>query len=557
MRFLFQGIFCVVLFFISSFAFSATLLLLNEQSPRVLQAFTLTHTSSAVQAPVLKDTATHLGRMHQKHVRFIQQYRGLKVYDAAGVAHFNNMPMALAETDFTHLLQIQPPSSMDGQVYEGVDADLAALPVFKPTARDLNKALSAAMQYDESTRKTKSIYTEKAVEPIVYVNAKTQKARYGYLASFIALPSSKGKDPARMQMVVDASDLSVYESQNRLMTEAHFVPLQMGAGGLGGNEKMGRLSYDGLPLDKHYASFYILRDAGAGVCALQNQDVIVKNFHTDTVVNFNCQKQDEGHNHLYWDDALGKVNGGYSPENDAIFAGSMIKAMYRQWYGLEPVINLDGSPMALVMRMHFEWDNAAWEGNAMIFGDGIDLFYPLTSLGITAHEISHGFTEQNSNLNYVNQSGAMNEAFSDMAAKAAEVYAYGHVVNWSIGEEVMKRRGVALRYMDKPSRDCEWHAPSESCSIDDTSEYTADLNVHFASGVYNRAFYLLANSPGWDVRKAFGVMVNANRNYWTPHATYATGACGVLKSANELGDDLDAVKLAFQTVGVSLTNCRV
>lgn len=58
----------------------------------------------------------------------------------------------------------------------------------------------------------------------------------------------------------------------------------------------------------------------------------------------------------------------------------------------------------------------------MNFGDGTSYFYPLTSLDVTSHEISHGHTEQNSGLQYSAQSGGMNDAFSDMAGEAAEYF---------------------------------------------------------------------------------------------------------------------------------------
>ncbi len=58
----------------------------------------------------------------------------------------------------------------------------------------------------------------------------------------------------------------------------------------------------------------------------------------------------------------------------------------------------------------------------MTFGDGASYFYPLVSLDVSAHEVSHGFIEQNSNLIYSGQSGGINEAFSDMAGEAAEFY---------------------------------------------------------------------------------------------------------------------------------------
>src|SRR4029079_4516028 len=129
---------------------------------------------------------------------------------------------------------------------------------------------------------------------------------------------------------------------------------------------------------------------------------------------------DEQHNKLYWDADLHTVNGGYSPDNDALFGGAVIKNMYQQWYGV-PVLKENGKPMMLVMVVHNPIDNAFWDGKKMTFGDGVRMFYPLTSLGVAAHEISHGFTEQHSNLTYYGQSGGMNEAYSDMAAQAAEV----------------------------------------------------------------------------------------------------------------------------------------
>ena len=100
------------------------------------------------------------------------------------------------------------------------------------------------------------------------------------------------------------------------------------------------------------------------------------------------------------------------------------------------------------------YENAFWDGKQMTFGDGDTMMYPLVSLGVGAHEISHGFTEQHSNLEYYGQSGGINEAFSDMAAQAAEYYS-AKKNSWQIGPEIMKEDSgyEALRYMDKPSRD--------------------------------------------------------------------------------------------------------
>ena len=176
------------------------------------------------------------------------------------------------------------------------------------------------------------------------------------------------------------------------------------------------------------------------------------------------------------------------------------------------------------------------------------MMYPLVSLSVGAHEISHGFTEQHADLNYTGQSGGMNESFSDMAAQAAEFYSTGKS-SWQIGGEIMKASSgyKALRYMDKPSRD-GW-------SIDRANQYRKGMDVHYSSGVYNRLFYVLAHQPDWNVRKAFQVMVKANMDYWTPYSTFEQGACGVLSAATDLGFSVDGVKQALDNVVIQYQQC--
>jgi len=71
------------------------------------------------------------------------------------------------------------------------------------------------------------------------------------------------------------------------------------------------------------------------------------------------------------------------------------------------------------------FDNAFWDGTRINIGDGCIQFYPLTSLDVVAHEIAHGFTQFNSELIYSGQSGALNEAFSDMAGNCCFTQALG------------------------------------------------------------------------------------------------------------------------------------
>ena len=254
----------------------------------------------------------------------------------------------------------------------------------------------------------------------------------------------------------------------------------------------------------------------------------------------------------YHEDGYDKDNGAASPTNDALYAGYVIKHMYHDWYGIEVLTKSDGSPMKLVMRVHYGdgYENAYWDGKQMTFGDGDTMMYPLVSLGVGGHEISHGFTEQHSGLEYFGQSGGLNESFSDMAAQAAEFYSAGKS-SWQIGPEIMKEDSGydALRYMDKPSRDGE--------SIDTADDYYGGLDVHYSSGVYNHLFYILSNQPDWDIRKSFDVMVKANMDYWTPYASFDEAGCGVISAAKDLGFSIEDVKKSLTEVAVDYQKCLI
>src|SRR5439155_7283312 len=114
-----------------------------------------------------------------------------------------------------------------------------------------------------------------------------------------------------------------------------------------------------------------------------------------------------------------------------------------------------------------------------------------TILSIGAHEVSHGFTEQHSDLIYNEESGGLNESFSDMAGTAADYYIYSKN-SWGVGAEISKSGDGPFRFMDQPSKDCHGRSPGAHCSIDRASQYhcTKDqegipycLDVHYSSGV--------------------------------------------------------------------------
>ncbi|HEY9405497.1 MAG TPA: M4 family metallopeptidase [Pyrinomonadaceae bacterium] len=161
----------------------------------------------------------------------------------------------------------------------------------------------------------------------------------------------------------------------------------------------------------------------------------------------------------------------------------------------------DGVTGLISSKVHYgvSYNNAFWNGSYMTYGDGDgSSFSPLVTLDICGHEMQHGITERTANLTYANESGALNESWSDVFGAMVERYAKGQTSNtWKIGEQCYTPgiAGDALRYMDNP------HSASNSgYTADDDPDHYAERytgtgdsgGVHINSGIANKAFYLVA-----------------------------------------------------------------
>lgn len=401
-------------------------------------------------------------------------------------------------------------SNWHGFQLNNIDKDLPSVTVKLSQADAISLLKSNALKESE-----KDTYNEQA--KLVVMMNKNRKAELVYLTSFVV----NGKNPSRPTAFIDPNSGKVLAQWQGLTSKD--------ARGPGGNEKTGRYDYG--------ADFPFMEVTEDCHMETTNVDTIDMNHQTSGGNIFQFETCGDNPENTYKE-----INGAYSPLNDAHYFGNVVFHMYSDWYNTSPLT------FRLKMRVHFAngYENAFWDGQQMTFGDGANFFYPLVSLDVSAHEVSHGFTEQNSGLIYANQSGGINEAFSDIAGEAAEFYnnqTHGGGNDWLVGETIFKGpRGQALRYFEDPTRD--------GISIGNANDYVDGMDVHYSSGVYNRAFYLLANSPGWDTKKAFDVFVLANQVYWTADATYDSAACGVKLASNDLGYASTDVEHAFNTVAV-------
>ena len=186
-------------------------------------------------------------------------------------------------------------------------------------------------------------------------------------------------------------------------------------------------------------------------------------------------------------------------------------ALFKEVFGRD---SYDGQGAAVVATVHYErdYDNAFWDGNQLVFGDGdgkvFDRFTkPVDVLG---HELSHAVTQFTANLTYQGQSGALNESISDVFGSCLKQRLLGQTADeadWLIGEGIFlpSVQGRALRSMAAPGTAYDDPALGKDPQVATMADYvdTQDDNggVHTNSGIPNKAFHLAATGIGgtsWD-----------------------------------------------------------
>jgi len=174
--------------------------------------------------------------------------------------------------------------------------------------------------------------------------------------------------------------------------------------------------------------------------------------------------------------------------------------------------SVDGKGLTLIHSVHFgvDYGNAFWEGTQMVYGDGDQVFKSFTKdIDITGHELTHGVVQYQANLEYVAQSGAINESMADIFGVMVRQLALKEDTtkdeNWLIGRTCMKGTGYALRSMANPGSAFRNHPilgddpqPGHMDNYMDlpNTERGDHGGVHINSGIPNHAFYLVAKEIG-------------------------------------------------------------
>ncbi len=208
--------------------------------------------------------------------------------------------------------------------------------------------------------------------------------------------------------------------------------------------------------------------------------------------------------------------------------------------------------MNTMVYLSGSWDEKTKTGNFKNWAGSLD---------IAAHEMAHGITAHTSCLEYLNESGAINESFSDMMGMAVEYYYDRENFDWALGEDIIspanKSRKGGLRFIDHPNKR----------NMPDTYRgkywYTGKADhggVHTNSSVGNKAFYLMVEGgthngvavPGIGMDKAVLIAYRANQNYLIKRSQYTDCAKSFILAAKDLYGDEDARKVLLAWKAVNL-----
>lgn len=246
--------------------------------------------------------------------------------------------------------------------------------------------------------------------------------------------------------------------------------------------------------------------------------------------------------------------------------------LFAEEYGRD---SLDGQGVTLNGTVHYGkgYDNAFWNGEQMVFGDGDGVVFGrfTASLDVIGHELAHGVTQYTANQEYAGQPGALNEHLSDVFGILVKQRRLGQTADqadWLIGAELLRPgvQGVALRNLLHPGTAYDDPRLGRDPQPDHMAQFVTTAEdhggVHLNSGIPNRAFALAATvlgGPAWEGvgRVWYDVLTGPGLTTTTDFAGFA--ALTLTAAAARFGagsGQHNAVRTAWEEVGVPVAGGR-
>jgi Zinc metalloprotease (elastase) len=418
-----------------------------------------------------------------------------------------------------------------GYAATGLEQDLGTLKLLN--AVEQQQRLEHYIERFQAAAETPRIIMRSAVSPVIFLDA-DRSAHYALAVEIFSDALPERNDPKTVRVILAAHTDTVIAVQN--ISQHAFT----GGAGPSGNDKVSAEDYRADDAELTPPTTFIVdkHDAGGlSLCYFDAENVETRSAEhesdtgdlSETAFVYDCGES--------MVNAYKTINTAKSPLNDAHYRGQVSSRMFEDYLGQKPYFD---EPVVQYVHYGKSYDNAFYEEGTVYYGDGGIKFYPLVSLNTIAHEIAHGFTSghgagSEKKLMVSGEASAINEAFSDMAGEAAEYFLNGSS-DWLVGADSWPQ-DQAVRYMQSPELDGR--------SVGHIDDYRAGLDGHYGSGIFNKAFYTLANNimePGapWAMEYAFYAFASANQTCWLANSTFIDAADCVMRQASAVASRLQS-----------------
>lgn len=479
-----------------------------------------------------KETSDNSGLSHQRNQQF---YKGIKVEYGTLITHCRNGNV----------------ESINGEIYNASSLDLT--PSFN-AIEGLNKALlniNAIKYLWEDEQQSQIVgYQKPQGELLIYPIVKTGEVKLAYKYDIYTI-----EPLSRQEVYVDAHNGEILFKEQIIKHATSFN---------------GNKITTPIPNNSNVSDFESLITGTAntkysGVRSIETRFDTTLNMHVlndltrgAEIVTYNCERIPASYQNVHFKD---NDNNWTSAEHANSFFDNAAQdghwgaeMTYDFWKTIFNRDSFDDNNGILKSYVHYRQttvslSNAFWNGSFMTYGDGASK--PFTSIDVCGHEIGHAVCTYTASLAYQNQSGAINEAYSDIWGACIEHYGRTGSLSgtpatavWRIGEDLTTS---GLRYMAAPTtlgdpdtfRGTNYIATGDDgpCTPAGGSTGNDYCGVHSNSGVMNHWFYILTvgksgtnNAPiaerdtynvsGIGMVKSSQIAYYAERDYLTPNATF-------------------------------------
>lgn len=497
-----------------------------------------------------RTSTDRIGTVHERHQQY---YKGLKVQFGVAITHTSNGVV----------------QSTNGELYNVNNLDIV------PTLSKLDgfnaaMALTIATSFlweDENQARLME-YSKPEGELLIFPNVKTGTIHLAYKYDIYATAPI-----SRNEMFIDANTAEllyvnpIIKHANKLVSNKDIkksakvleTTVTTMAAGTADTRYSGARAIETTLKDDSY----LLRDEtrGKGIVTY-NCETIEAYQDVDFTDNDNVWSSAEHANELKDDGAL-----------DAHWGAEVTYDFWDVNFGRN---SFDNEGAQIISYVHYDsnYDNAFWNGRAMTYGDGNN-FDILTALDVCGHEIGHAVCSYTADLAYQNQSGGMNEGYSDIWGACVEHYGRTGSLDgdldpgvWLIGEDIGSG-GDPLRSMIDPNSKghpdtylgTNWTITADEGVCVPDRQVNDYCGVHTNSGVLNHWFYILtvgavgtnnALNPldrdtydvtGIGMRKAAEIAFLVERDFLTANSTFADARVASIAVASSLycANDLETI----------------